>query len=113
MLLGCGGLIEPTWEHFCLRVGTSHTLLRTTILAVNDTMLLISGKMALTQQSTTIAERFLLLDDDDRPMWQPTTSDLVVIFMSQNQLMWIEIALCGMMGQTTIHKKNTHHGYDI
>ena len=39
-------------------------LLRTTILAVNDPMLLNSGKNALTQQSTGIVERFLLVDDD-------------------------------------------------
>jgi len=50
-------------------------------------MLLISGKMALTQQSTGIRDRFLPVQDGDRPMWQPTTSDLVVIFISQNQLL--------------------------
>jgi hypothetical protein len=67
MLLGCGGLIggliEPTWEHFLSESWYLTTLLRATILAVNDTMLLISGKMALTQQSTTIVERFLSVDD--------------------------------------------------
>jgi len=40
-----------------------HTLFRTTILAVNDPMLLNSGKNALTQQSTGTVERFLSLDD--------------------------------------------------
>ena len=44
-------------------------------------MLLISGKMAFTQQSTGIGDRFLEVEDGDRPMWQPTTSDLVVIFI--------------------------------
>ena len=33
-----------------------HTLLRTTILAVNDPMLLNNGKIALTQQSTSMVE---------------------------------------------------------
>ena len=84
------GVFDAVWQwrvdmsnmgtFFCLRVGTSHTLLRTTISAANDTMLLISGKMALTQQSTIMVERFLLLDDGDRPIWQPRTSDLVVTF---------------------------------
>jgi len=97
----------------CVRVGTSHTLLRTTISAVNDTMLLISGKMALTQQSSGIGDWFLAVEDVDRPMWQPTTYDLVVFFISQNQLVRIEMAVCGMVEQTTIYKKNTHHGYDI
>ena len=76
-------------------------------------MLLISGKMALTQQSTGIGDRFLAVEDGDRPMWQPTTSDLVVFFISQNQLLRIEMAVCGVMEQTTIYKKNTYHGYDI
>ena len=98
---------------FCLRVGTLHTLRWTTILAVNDPMLLISGKMALTQQSTGIGDWFLAVEDGDRPMWQPTTSDLVVIFISQNQLLRMEMAVCGVMEQTTIYKKNTYHGYDI
>ena len=40
-----------------------HTLSRTTILAVNDPMLLNNGKIALTQQSTSMVERFLLVDD--------------------------------------------------
>ena len=76
-------------------------------------MLLISGKIALTQQSNSMGERFLPVEDGDRPMWQPTTSDLVVIFISQNQMLRIEMAVCGMMEQTTIYKKNTYHGYDI
>jgi hypothetical protein len=41
-------------------------------------MLLISGKMALTQQSPSIEERFLAVDADEGPIWKPTTSDLVV-----------------------------------
>ena len=76
-------------------------------------MLLISGKMALTQQSTGIGDWFLAVEDGERPMWQPTTSDLVVFFISQNQLLRIEMAVCGVMEQTTIYKKNTYHGYDI
>ena len=55
-------------------------------------MLLISGKMALTQQSTGIGDWFLAVEDGERPMWQPTTSDLVVFFISQNQLLRIEMA---------------------
>ena len=76
-------------------------------------MLLISGKMALKQQSTGIGEWFLAVEDVDRPMWQPTTYDLVVFFISKNQLLRIEMAVCGMVEQTTIYKKNTCHGYDI
>ena len=58
MLLGCGGWVEPTWEHFLSESWylTYHTLLRTTILAVNDSMLLNNGKIALTQQSTSMVE---------------------------------------------------------
>jgi hypothetical protein len=58
---------------FLTEMVTSHTILKTTILALNDTMLLISGKIALTQQSTNIGERFLSMEDGDRPIWQPTT----------------------------------------
>ena len=76
-------------------------------------MLLISGKMALTQQSTGIGDWFLAVEDGDRPMWQPTTSDLVVIFISQNQLLRMEMAAGRVMEQTTIYRKNTYHGYDI
>ena len=79
-------------------------------MAVNDTMLLISGRMALTQQSTIIVERFLSVDDGDRPMWQPTPSDLVVIFISQNQLILLETAVGDMKGQTTINRKVIYHG---
>ena len=43
-------------------------------------MLLISGKMVLTQQSTGIGDWFLAVEDVDRPMWQPTTYVLVVFF---------------------------------
>ena len=78
---------------FSHRNGTSHTLLRTTIWAVNDPMLLNSGKNALTQQSTSMGERFLLLDDGDRAIWQSTTSDLVVTFLVQNRMVWIELAI--------------------
>ena len=63
---------------FLTEMVTSHTILKTTILALNDTMLLISGKIALTQQSTNIGERFLSMEDGDRPIWQPTTWDLFV-----------------------------------
>jgi hypothetical protein len=72
------GEYEQHGNIFCPRVGTSHTLLRTTKLAMNDTIMVSSGKIALTQQSTSMVERFLLVDDDGGPMWQPTTSDLVV-----------------------------------
>ena len=58
---------------FLTEMVTSHTILKTTILAVNDPMLLNRGKKALTQQSTNIGERFLAVDDGDRPIWQPTT----------------------------------------
>ena len=58
---------------FSHRNGTSHTILRTTILAVYDPMLLSRGEKALTQQSTSIEERFLEVDAGDGPMWQPTT----------------------------------------
>ena len=76
-------------------------------------MLLISGKMALTQQSTGIGDWFLAVEDVDRPMWQPTTYDLVVLFISKNQLLRIEMAVCGLVEQTTIYKKITYHGHDI
>ena len=58
---------------FLTEMVTSHTILRTTILAVYDPMLLNRGEKALTQQSTSIEERFLEVDDGDGPMWQPTT----------------------------------------
>ena len=67
-------------------------------------MLLISGKMALTQQSTGIGDWFLAVEDGERPMWQPTTSDLVVFFISQNQLLRIEMAVCGLMEQTIMKR---------
>jgi hypothetical protein len=54
-------------------VGTSDTLRRTTILAVHDPMLLNAGKKSLTQQSTSIEERFLAVHDDDGSIRQPTT----------------------------------------
>jgi hypothetical protein len=76
-------------------------------------MLLISGKMALTQQSTGIGGWFLAVEGGDRPMWQPTTSDLVVIFISQNQLLRMEMAAGRVKEQTTIYKKITYHGHDI
>ena len=63
---------------FSHRNGTSHTFLRTTILAVYDPMLPNIGKKLLTQQSTCIEERFLAVDADEGPIWKPTTSDLVV-----------------------------------
>jgi len=76
-------------------------------------MLLIRGKMALTQQSTGIGDWFLAVEDGDRPMWQPTTSDLVVIFIPQNQLLRMEMAAGRVKEQTTIYRMNTYHGYDI
>ena len=69
--------------------------------------------MVLTQQSTGIGDWLLAVEDVDRSMWQPTTYDLVVFFISKNQLLRIEMAVCGMVEQTTIYKKNTYHGYDI
>ena len=82
--LSCYLGVEGGWNqhgnNFYLRVGTSHTLSRTTILAVNDPMLLNSGKKSSTQQSTSIGDRFLPVEDGGRPMWQPTTSHLVVTF---------------------------------
>jgi hypothetical protein len=55
--------IEDGYEEggimLCLRVGTIHTLFRTTILADNDHMLPNSDKIALTQQSNGIGEWFL------------------------------------------------------
>ena len=69
--------------------------------------------MALTQQSTGIGDWFLAVEDGDRPMWQPTTSDLVVIFIPQNQLLRMEMAAGRVKEQTTIYRMNTYHGYDI
>ena len=60
------------------------------------------GKNALTQQSNGMVERFLLLDDGHWPMQQPTTSDLVVTFLVQNHLVWIELAAGRMIEETTI-----------
>ena len=48
------------------------------MMAMNDTMMVITGQIALTQQSNSMVERFLPLDDDVESIWQPTTSDLVV-----------------------------------
>jgi len=76
-------------------------------------MLLISGKITLTQQSTGIGDWFLAVEDGDRPMWQPTKSDLVVIFIPQNQLLRMEMAAGRVKEQTTIYRMNTYHGYDI
>ena len=63
---------------FLTEMVTSHTILRTTILAVYDPILHNSGKKSLKQQSTSIEERFLAVDADEGPIWKPTTSDLVV-----------------------------------
>ena len=95
---------------FYLRVGTTHTLSRTTILAVNDLMLINNGNIALTQQSTSIGDRFLPVEDGGRPMWQPTTSVLVTTFLVQNRMIWIELAVGRMIEDTTINKKSTYHG---
>ena len=71
-------------------------------------MLLNSGKNALTQQSNGIAKRFLLVDDGHRPIFQPTTSNLVVTlvatFLVQNRMLWIELAAGRMIEEATIHK---------
>ena len=107
--LGCGGWIGPTWEPFLSRSWYLTTLLRTTILAVNDPMLLNSGKNALTQQSTGTVERFLSLYDGHWPMWQPTTYDLVVTFSVQKHMVWIELAAGRMIEETTIYKKIRDH----
>ena len=99
---------------FCLRVGTSqHTILRTTIWAVNDPMLPNSGKKLLTQQSTSIGNRFLPVKDGDRPKWQPTTSVLVATFLVQNRMVWIELAASRMIEDTTIYKKMRNHWWHI
>ena len=111
--LGGGGWIGPTWEQFLSQSWYLTTLLGTTILAVNDPMLLNSGKNVLTQQSTGIAERFLLVGDGHWPIRQPTTSVLVVSFLLQNRFVWIELAAGRMIEETTINKKNSYHGYII
>ena len=80
MLLGGGGWIGPTWDHFLSQSWYLTYLLQNNHLAVNEPMLPNSGKNALTQQSTGIGERFLPVADGDRPIWQPTTSYLVVTF---------------------------------
>ena len=79
------------------------------ILAINDPMLLNSGKNALTQQSTGTVERFLSLYDGHWPMWQPTTYDLVVTFSVQKHMVWIELAAGRMIEETTIYKKIRDH----
>jgi hypothetical protein len=38
------------------------------MMAMNDTMMVSSGQIALTQQSTSMVERFLLVDDDGGPI---------------------------------------------
>ena len=111
--LGGGGWIGPTWEQFLSQSWYLTTLLRTNILAPNDPMLLNSGKNVLTQQSTGIAERFLLVGDGHWPIRQPTTSVLVVSFLLQNRFVWIELAAGRMIEETTINKKNSYHGYII
>ena len=81
MLVGCGGWIGPMWGQFLsLSWYLTYPPLNNHFGSRNDPMLLISGKMAFTQQSTGIGDRFLAVEDGDRPMRQPTTSDLVVIF---------------------------------
>ena len=72
-------------------------------------MLLNSGKNALTQQSTSIGDRFLPVEDGGRPMWQPTTSVLVATFLVQNRMIWIELAAGRMIEDTTIYKKMRDH----
>ena len=41
----------------------THTILRTTKMALNDLILINSGENALTQQSTGMGERVLTVDD--------------------------------------------------
>jgi len=41
-------------------------------------------KKGLTQQSTGIGERFLSVDDGHRSMWQHTTPDSVVFFITKS-----------------------------
>ena len=71
-------------------------------------MLLDSGKNAITQQSNCIAKWFLLVDDGHWPIFQPTTSNLVVTldatFLVQNCMSWIELAAGRMIEEATIHK---------
>ena len=42
---------------------STHTILRTTIMALNDLIPINSGENTLTQQSTGMGERFLPVDD--------------------------------------------------
>ena len=111
--LGVEDGLDQHGNNFYLRIGTTHTFFRTTIFAANEPMMPTSGKNASTQQSNGMAERFLLVDDGHWPMWQPTTSDLVVTFFVQNQLVWMELAAVRMIEETTIYKKNRYYGYNI
>ena len=49
------------------------------------------------------------MKDGDRPMWQPTTYDLVVTFSVQKHMVWIELAMGRMIEDTTIYKKMRDH----
>ena len=113
MVFGYWGWLGPTWEHVLSESWYLTYPPLTTILAVNDPMLLISGKMALTQQSTGIGDWFLAVEDGDRPMWQHTTSDLVVILYHKISCYGWRLAAGRVKEQTTIYRKNTYHGYDI
>ena len=42
-------------------------------------------------------------------MWQPTASVLVVTFLVQNRMAWIELAASRMIDETTIYKKMRGH----
>ena len=78
-----------------------------------DPILLNRGKQALTQQSNGIEERFLLVDGGHWQTWQPTTSVLVVTFLVQNRMAWIELAASRMIDETTIYKKMRGHWIHI
>ena len=101
------GWIGPNGEHFLSWSWYQHTLIRTTVLPVNDPILLNGGKKGLTQQSTGIGERFFISG-----WWSPINvaaynTRFGYIFLSQNQLIWMEIDEGGVIEQTTINKR-TH-----
>jgi len=82
-------------------------------MALNDLILINSGKNASTQQSTAMRERFVLVDDWHWPMWQPTTLVLVVTFLGTT-LYDMDRVNCGEdgRGNNNKQKKNRYHGYD-
>jgi len=54
------GVDRTKWGTFLSWSWYQHTLIRTTVLPVNDPILLNGGKKGLTQQSTGIGERFFI-----------------------------------------------------